>query len=227
MNRQTRTLRYKPYNEADAENWSWIVWGLNGDVQSDWRQAAKRVSTLLLNMKELDAIRQNLASRRSEPSDFANTGEYSWPHVAFQKREIEALNIRGRNLAVEVNKQLRFYKWSPGINTPQFEEKFRDKPQWNVRTEAEYQENVAIMCLLDELREERIDRFRVCRQCRRWFYAVAAHQVSCAESCRKKFAATADEFKAKRRAYMKTYRKQELAKNRKSKIQVKTYNKGG
>lgn len=225
--KQTHTLRYKPYNVTDEDNWSWVIWGLNGDVQSDWRQAAKRVSALLVNMKQLDEIRQGLAAHPSEPKSFEITGEYSWPLVAFQKRELEASNTRGRRLAAEVNKRLRFYKWSPGISTPDFEQMFRGHPQWNERSEEEYQEKVAIQCLLDELCEGRINRFRVCRQCNRWFYAVAHHQVSCSEGCRKKHAATSEEFKAKRREYMKKYRKQELAKNRWAKNQIKTPLKKG
>jgi hypothetical protein len=187
------------------------------------RQAAKRVSALLLNMKEMNEIRHSLAASPSASKSFEITGEFAWPQVAFQKRELEILNTRGRRLAAEVNKQLCLYRWSPGISTPHFEQMFGEHPQWNERSEAEYQEKVAIQCLLDELCEGRINRFRVCRQCNRWFYAVAHHQISCSEACRKKHAATSEDFKAKRQEYMKKYRKQELARNRRAKNQIKTH----
>jgi hypothetical protein len=225
MNKKSHTLRSKPFGEAEAESWDWVIWGLNGDVQSDWRAAAKRVSGLLLEMKELETLRESLAAHPAEPKAFRLTGEIYWPLVAFQKSELEALNIHGRKLLANVNKQLAFYRWSPGIFTPRFDEGFRQHPQWNARSEAEYQEKVAIQSLLDELSVGRINRFRVCRQCDRWFYAVAAHQISCSEACRKKHASTSEDFKAKRREYMKKYRKQEQARNKRAKFHVTPQNK--
>ncbi len=224
MGKHARTLRYKPYRVADEDTWSWVIWGLNGDEKSDWKRAAQRVSALLSDMKELDEIRGTLANRSSEPTSFKSTGDVLWPSVAFSKSDLEALNIRGEKLLANVNRQLARYRWSPGIFTPRFEA-FRQHPQWNARSEAEYQEEVAIQSLLDELCEGRINRFRVCRQCERWFYAVTAHQISCSEACRKKHASTSGEFKAKRREYMKKYRKQEQAKNKRAKLQVKTQSK--
>lgn len=225
MKLQTRTLHNKPYQVTDEDKWSWVIWGLNGDAQSDWKHAAKRVSTLLSDMKQLDEIREALAAKDSTRDDLEMTGIYSWPLFAFKKADLERLNKQGRELSVKVNKQLRFYKWSPGISTPRFDETFREYPQFSETPEADYQERIAIQSLLDELCEGRINRFRVCRQCERWFYAVAAHQVSCSESCRKKHASTSDDFKAKRRDYMKKYRKQEQSRNKQAKIQVKTQTK--
>jgi hypothetical protein len=225
MNKQTRTLHNKPYSEAAAESWDWVIWGLNGDVQSDWRKAAKRVSNLLLDMKKLDAIRERLAAANTSAGDFGLTGVYSWPLFSFEHSELEKLNKQGRQLSTKVNRQLLFYRWSPGVTTPQFEETFHEHPQWNAKSEAEYQEKVAIQSLLDELCAGRINRFRVCRQCERWFYAVAAHQVSCSEACRKKHASTSEDFKSKRREYMKKYRKQEQARNKQAKLQAKTQDK--
>jgi hypothetical protein len=225
MKQQTRTLQHKPYNETAAESWDWVIWGLNGDIQSDWKHAAKRVSSLVLNMKELDAIRETLAGEDSKAGSFESTNVFFWPMFAFQNNELELLNNRGRQLSTKVNRQLRFYKWSPGITTPRFEERFREHPQFSERPEAAYQEKVAVLLLLDELCEGRINRFRVCRQCERWFYGVAAHQISCSEACRKKYGSTSEDFKAKRREYMKKYRKQEQAKNKRAKLQVKTQSK--
>ncbi|SRR5216684_495759 len=222
---QARTLRYKPYREADADDWLWLIWGLNADTQSDWPHAAKRVSKLLLNMKELDRIREELALSVSEPRVFDLSNGHAWPSFSFQKHELKTLSRRGGRLAADVNRQLRFYRWSPGITVPRFEETFRERPQWNARSEADYQEKLAISFLLEELHQGRINRFRVCRQCQLWFYAVTHHQISCTDSCRKKFASTADEFKAKRREYMKAYRKAELARNKKAKFQVKAKRK--
>src|ERR1044071_1995643 len=116
MKEQTRTLRNKPKGEAEAESWDWVIWGLNGDVQrGDWGDATKRVSKLLLDMKELDTIREKLAAE-SATGDFELTGIYSWPFFSFKNDKLEKLNKQGRQLSTNVNKQLRFYKWSPGIS---------------------------------------------------------------------------------------------------------------
>jgi hypothetical protein len=225
MIEHTRTLRHKPFQVADEDQWSWVIWGLNGDAQSDWKRAAKRVSTLLSDMKQLDKIREALAGGDSTRGDLELTGIYSWPLFAFKRAELEKLNKQGRELSVKVNKQLRFYKWSPGISTPRFGETFHEHPQFSETPEADYQERVAIQSLLNELCEGRINRFRVCRQCERWFYAVAAHQVSCSEACRKKHSSTSEDFKAKRREYMKKYRKQELSRNKSAKLHVRAAQK--
>ena len=219
MKAQARQLRYRPYSVTDEDEWSWVIWGLNGDEQSDWRRAGKRVSGLLLEMKELDAIREKLRPHvGSRRGDYASPIE--WPSLVFDGAGLQKLNARGRQLIESVNRKLAFYKWSPNILTVKFEE-FHEHPQWNARTEAEYQEKIAVHSILSELCQGRIDRFRICRQCTRWFYAVAQHQVSCSETCRKKHASTSEDFKEKRRDYMRKYRKQELAKNRNAKNQIK------
>lgn len=214
MREQTRTLRKKPYGEAEAESWDWVIWGLSGDDRSDWTPAAKtRVSTLLLDMKTLETIREELQIRFSGQKRHRDlSGSIEWPGWAFVRPEVEELNRKGRKLISKVNAQLGFYKWSPGILTVSFEN-FHQHPQSNTHSESDYQEQVAVESLLSELSEGRINRFRVCRQCQCWFYAVAAHQVSCSESCRKKFASKDESFKSKRRRYMSEYRKRERARS--------------
>jgi hypothetical protein len=222
MHRQSRTLRYKPFRVTDEDEWSWVIWGLNLDEKSDWdTAAAQRVATLIQEMQELDEIRTSLRERPRHESDYI---DFEWPRFAFGSKELQSLTERGRSLTATVNVQLTFYKWSPSIFTHAFEE-FQEYPQWNARSEAEYQEKVAIHAILEELCEGRIDRFRICRHCGKWFYAVAQHQVSCSESCRKKHASTSEDFKAKRREYMKKYRKQEQARNKQAKFHIKTHTK--
>lgn len=220
MKEQTRTLRHKPFRASDEDEWSWVIWGLNGDAQSDWRRSAKRVSTLLLKMKEADEIRQQLKEQVSKAREGEFVEPFEWPRLVFPGKDLQTLSNRGRQLLLEIKGQLAFYKWSPSILTVHFEP-FREHPEWNARSEAEYQEQIAVYSILSELCRGRIDRFRICRQCTRWFYAVAQHQVSCSEACRKKHASTSEDFKEKRRDYMRKYRKQELAKNRNAKNQIK------
>jgi hypothetical protein len=223
MSRQSRTLRYKPYRVTDEDEWLWVIWGLNQDEESDWDSAAaKRVSTLIREMQELDKIRKSLRNQPSRDSDYVDIIE--WPRFVFDEEKLQRLTERGRKLTETINTQLTFYKWSPSIFTNHFEE-FREFPQWNAKSETEYQEKSAIHAILEELCEGRIDRFRICRNCSRWFYAVAQHQVSCSEACRKKHASTSEDFKAKRREYMKKYRKQEQARNKRAKLHIKTQTK--
>lgn len=47
------------------------------------------------------------------------------------------------------------------------------------------------------------ERYRRCDQCPQWFYALTDFQKFCQKSCRQKAAAQTDEFKEKRKIYMK------------------------
>jgi hypothetical protein len=61
-----------------------------------------------------------------------------------------------------------------------------------------------------------IDRFRTCRHCQRWFHAAVAHQHHCSERCRQQFASKSDNYRKKRRDYMRQYRKDEAERDRKA-----------
>jgi hypothetical protein len=64
-----------------------------------------------------------------------------------------------------------------------------------------------------------VHRIRRCHrlQCRKWFFAKTDHQKYCGDNCRQRDAAQGDSFKEKRRIYMKKYRREEAARDKRSK----------
>jgi hypothetical protein len=75
--------------------------------------------------------------------------------------------------------------------------------------------------ILEAFRKGYLSRYRECAQCRSWFYALTNHQRFCKDSCRKRYASKSDEYRGKRRAYMRRYRKDQKAMDEKSKKRVK------
>jgi hypothetical protein len=61
--------------------------------------------------------------------------------------------------------------------------------------------------LLQIIREGAILKIRRCEQCEDWFFARFSHQTFCKRSCQAKAFSQTDESRAKRRVYMREYRK--------------------
>ena len=74
-----------------------------------------------------------------------------------------------------------------------------------------------------------VQTVRRCRvaTCRRWYYAKTDHQKYCGDSCRQKDAAQGEDFKEKRRIYMRTvYRPKEKERNERAKRLVSPKERG-
>src|ERR1019366_7258318 len=65
-------------------------------------------------------------------------------------------------------------------------------------------ESVAAHGVFELMKQGLLDRIRLCTG-GRWFFARFAHQKSCSAACRHKIYEQSDEFKVKRRAYMRNY----------------------
>lgn len=71
---------------------------------------------------------------------------------------------------------------------------------------------VQVRWLLQLIEQGAILKIRRCKQCASWFFAHFSHQNFCKTSCRIKHFAGSEEFKEKRRKYMRKY--QELLKSK-------------
>ncbi len=65
-------------------------------------------------------------------------------------------------------------------------------------------ESVAAHGVFELLKQGLLDRIRCCI-CGRWFFARFAHQRSCSGACRHKLYEQSDDFKDRRRKYMRSY----------------------
>jgi hypothetical protein len=143
-----------------------------------------------------------VAVHRSNPNNFGT----SW---TFKLPEMQALNNQLNGALTELNKLARRYRWHPFIRHMGFEQPTFDVTEsWDGRGTDRTWETHAIWWLCGN-RAKWVDYFRQCRDCKRWFFALAEHQSYCGDSCRKRYASQSEEFKEKRRLYMRTYRRTE------------------
>jgi hypothetical protein len=70
-------------------------------------------------------------------------------------------------------------------------------------------EHLAIQWIIENI--DTVHRVRRCHrlQCRKWFFAVVEHQKYCRNNCRQGDASKEEEFKDKRRTYMRKYRREQ------------------
>lgn len=76
-------------------------------------------------------------------------------------------------------------------------------------------EVVAVAFLIENL--TLVHRLRRCLQCQNWFFAVTEHQKYCGDDCRKRHAAHGEDFLEKRRIYMRRYRQDQKAADKRAK----------
>lgn len=72
-------------------------------------------------------------------------------------------------------------------------------------------EVVAVAFLIEYL--ALVHRIRRCGECQKWFFAITDHQKFCRDGCRKRRASYGEEFREKRRAYMRHYRREQQIAN--------------
>ena len=151
----------------------------------------------------LDPCRSLVATYESDPEGF-RTG---WN---FKFEEIQAINNQLNATLTELNRLARRYRWYPFIRHMGFEMSypFEVTESWEGRGTGQPWDTFAIWWLCSN-NGKWIDYFRQCKDCSRWFFALAEHQSYCSDACRKRFASQSDEFKEKRRLYMRTYRQSE------------------
>jgi hypothetical protein len=213
MNTRSRKLRTRSDYEGDAELYnSWLLPILNGQPPKGHATPAccERVCQFLSDLLQLETIRGTLkplardsvqikadASPDSVRDLFNGFGLHR-----FRDPKAEALYQTGAGLVARINNQLLHYRWFPEIRF-ELETPIRHRQTWDERTESYYHENLAVWLFLVELSEGKIDRFRRCGNCTRWFYAITEHQKYCDAKCRVKEHSQGEEFKRKRARYMR------------------------
>lgn len=122
-----------------------------------------------------------------------------------QKR-VERLSDTERDLYKSANRILSGCHWTPRVSAnPDATHRF----YWDARTEETDWENGFVHWLLGIRAAREICLIRNCRSCERWFYAITSHQVYCSDQCRQQFHAKSENFKERRRLYMRKFRQAE------------------
>jgi predicted nucleic acid-binding Zn ribbon protein len=194
----------------------YFVGEMNAKPQSP---SAKRVGDLIVLLQEADDLKCKLW-KEIEPMAGApfkdgriiyapglskrfGARDSILPINAFSDPALQSLNHNLCDRLARIDRRLRKYRWTPAVRYGgSFLEYVTKWP-----TEAEW-ENRTVLDLLESLKGQglntsQIQRYRRCRLCSNWFYAVTAHQKNCSDTCRKKFNSNSDKFRAKRASYMR------------------------
>ena len=103
---------------------------------------------------------------------------------------------------------MKRYRWTPTVRASEFFG-LNQMFIWGGRRDSDkFWENLAVFWLMGHisgsgLSPASILRFRQCRRCSKWFYALTDHQAYCSAKCRQKDHADSPEFRKKRAEYMK------------------------
>jgi hypothetical protein len=232
--------KLKPSQIKDVPTPVEIVKGLN---KRPITRAAKRVSRFIHLFKQAgelsDSFRLCFDSRdemisflhsafldqsQNRPARYKSQGErgISGTGWSFEPAEMQAINNRLIRVLEEINAIAKRIKWHPFVRHIGYEMSpaLRVVDYWKIRDRERAWETHSIWWLCGE-NGMWIDYFRRCPQCGLWFFAVANHQIYCSGRCRQNKASTSEEFKQKRKLYMRVYRRDEKERQLRAKTLVR------
>lgn len=173
----------------------------------------KRILAVLNDMQKLERIEPPMFSEQIEgPLTVVRKGRIE-PSPAFKKVAPEkyrvALEIN--ELQASINSRLARYRFWPYVLSPH-------QARWVVAlspkrpgTKYEMGEVQALEMILNLARAAHLNRLRTCTRCERWLYAKFRHQTFCSTKCQQMQYTRTEEFRAKRRLYMRRYYQENLS----------------
>jgi len=224
------TLRIKLRSNEIKRGWAKktrdILTRINAE---DTSPEVERVVWLLEALVEAESLRVTLA-KHATSVDWRRVAEDhnqllrhpqplppNYGDVDFDDSELQQQKVRYRDLLTEINRRLRIYKWHPSLLVaPRFFLPIQVSYVSPGQIEAEEWETSAVQWLLGHSSlgggpdsPAFIARFRKCVECREiWFYSTRGkNHKYCSKACDKKHHSRSEEFKEKRRKYMRRYRK--------------------
>jgi hypothetical protein len=206
---------------------TWVLPIINGESEliPAISSASRRLRRILGGLREVDKIRSELALHPPKATRKGPVQDGGWPNRdLFGDFHLDQLSRQGEEKLRQVNALLRRYTRSPMILVSPYDYRMRELPHWKLpkrhRDDEEW-EHFAVEMILEATRDGALSRYRQCDQCRRWFYAATPRQRFCKDSCRKRYASKSEEYRAKRRVYMRHYRKDERTLSENAKKNVK------
>jgi len=166
-----------------------------------------RILDILLDMQQLERIEPPVFSEQIEgPLIVERKGRFG-PNPAFKKVAPEKYRVQLEKdqLHASINKRLARYRFWPYVSSPH-------QGRWVVAlspkrpgTKYEMGEAQALEIIINLARAAHLGRLRTCTRCQRWLYAKFRHQTFCSMKCQQMQYTRTEEFKAKRRLYMRRY----------------------
>lgn len=180
-------------------------------VSTDKSRGAARIRAILESIAEL----MDLSQKRADTHEH----KFAWQGTVFKARAeigrgfVPKMSDREAQLASDLNLRLLRYKVSPwlwktlggypilgwwsGENRPADPE--------DPASDLSFTEQDAIIAIVDLAREGLLGKVRRC-YCGDWFFANFVHQKFCCVQCQQKYYRSSEDYKAGRRAYMKSLR---------------------
>jgi len=179
---------------------------LVGYLNSSASPGVKRVLNILTLMHEVESVEPPVFSERIEgPMMVVRAGRPELNPI-LKKIAPEKYHLQQRidSLQHSINRKLARYRFWPHASQ-------HDRTwvvTWSPRrpgTRYEMGEMQALEVVINLARAGYLNRLRRCIQCQKWLYAKVRHQTFCSMKCQQKQHAQTEEFKEKRRDYMRRY----------------------
>jgi len=177
----------------------------------------KNIVQILEEMLELEKIEQPIWSESVDPLMVIRKGR-AVPNPLLKKIAPEKyapqMEVDRRELSI--NQKLAQYQFVPFASAPVGSRRWA--VTWLIRSRMprrrpgfplnpmEVDDGMACQMILELARAGWLNRLRRCQRCHNWLYAKFRHQTFCSTKCQQKHYAQSEEWKAKRREYMREYR---------------------
>jgi len=217
MRLRSRLLRpwLERHDWVKPEFVNWILKPLNGDgfERGQAFTNPERVKRVLESLVQIEAIARALRNEdQSDGSDLWMMSDFASRVDLMFRKETRPLVRLGEKKIRELNRVLSHYRWSPRMSIARGYY-FQRKNDVRKTGTASNKECHAVDWLLHDAELGHLYRYKVCPECKKWFYTLTDHQRFCSDSCRKRYATHSSEYKGKRREYMKKYRRNQKARD--------------
>jgi hypothetical protein len=188
-----------------------------------WLNAARKKTKWRKGHERLSRLRELFLAASTLSSAYQNVK--SMP----ESREYPAFVVAAEELREQVNSVLSSYKLQPSIKELRLSA-HRWFVGWSARGKGTFETTIpvpgmggiryrfgeadAVMRLIELSQSGYLDRVRTCGQCGTWFYAKFAHGRFCKFSCQQESFRNSEDFKRKRREYMRMQRRKESLERR-------------
>jgi len=167
----------------------------------------KRVKRIFDLLREIDDLTNQLRKEFLSKTGMSRIPE-GWSEW---ERGLRQEDLRGLKQTIDaktksLNDILSVYRWTPQVlcNGKSLQ-RYIDFGHFKGLS-PRFVENRVVDCLLSDAEKGYLHRFKQCRECRKWFWTPTDHQKFCSDACRKRYSSCSEEYRRKRREYMKSYR---------------------
>jgi len=192
---------------------------LNGPEKST---RSNKTLEILEEMLQLDRITPPVWNEQIDGSMVVMKKGTAWPNPTLKRHAPAkyALQVEINQRQDSINRQLARYRFLPHASPHWVGGRWlvtwkivspRDSRKRNGVHQEVLSEGVALHLILDFARAGYLNRFRRCSRCGKWLYAKFRHQAFCSTECQQKHYSKSEDWRRKRREYMRQYRQRTMS----------------